>query len=663
MIPFKQLASLSLVLLLCIICKASSHKKPDSSSPFTILPSEITSKITSYLPNEEQNKMFLVSKALFNQTYFLKKKNRIRAFKNYLMYPYLSRFAVHLLKNFDVLFNTDEESNTLKDLLRYGENKKIFYQLLLREAHPDYFDIDEWCSFFGLKSSELREIPLQRDNETEYAYVRTIYFDPEREDEIYPLLTTNDVQKIVIIKLSRVLAQSFNMVDLAENIVNVITKDGTAGKDDRIRIIFKEEKNAVEKTELYFQNIVALETSLFHKLYQADITVKIIDRTALQLPYDSDYPTNAKQFPGVITYVAFQQKILDEGFRNSHPNLVVKPYYNTNLDDILEAYNPDSHNQIIDDASLIYLCNKNFGLMLADGYWGEAGWLDVCNQIKNYVSPFALMRRKGRTFLEKVFDQAREHDVITEFFIPFVKSYGIDLNTYIYHGNQTFLMNLIDELEKSNFRLDAFLRNGLGNPTENQRLNKLFHAINVFIAQGINPMFEPNNNMTLLEYFFSKMHVFPNNTSIGSDYFVIFENFLKYQTVAINSNAMYGMVTSKKNTMLHSYFKYANVLNLDIINTIMDADALDVNVRNNDGETAFESFISFVSHFNTKTQRSSLRFVPFDDIVEKFIKRGFDFTLPTKDKKPLSSLESRAPDLRWDRIEPLINRQFKKSRW
>lgn len=212
-----QLRNFLLVLFLtCVIISAGEQKK-DLSSIWQIVPREVTQKITSYLPTTEQEKMFLINKKFFEDTYFVKKVNRIRAFKSYLHYPYLSRFLKdvpqrradfsreHFAPEGIILFNTNAETNTLQSLLRHQENREEFTRLLFKEANPIYFDIESWCQFFKLKSSKVREI-VSSGNEVQ-GNIRIISL---QDPSMLSLLSNNDVNKVLIVELMYIILMLLN---------------------------------------------------------------------------------------------------------------------------------------------------------------------------------------------------------------------------------------------------------------------------------------------------------------------------------------------------------------------------------------------------------------------------------------------------------------------
>jgi len=675
-----------LSVIICVFCRASI-KRP-LTSPLALIPGDITRKITSYLPKGEQNKMFLVNKALFEQTYFLQKENRIRAFKNYLMYPYLSRFNVLRKNSGPVLFNTDDETDTLSELLQNDDNnKRIFYSLFFKEAHPDYFDIEEWRMFFGLKQEEF-EVELGKNQKSYYCYVNVISFDNQ---EVRSLLSGGDINKVLTIDIDEEIVEAFDPDEVAKAIIDTVQEGSdTIKSSDELRIIFRLSPHPQfggPEAQRLLGRVVNLGTILFDQGSQKGVHMKIIDITKAQSLYYNAYSEDADAddydssfIKGVpvdkyILYITLEDQFML--FKQNHPNIEPKPYYASAKEYLGKGYlgYAMTHEEAgggervekLDKQVLTYLCEKNFGLRLIADMGFERGnvnlrgdfYINFMRILTRYVSPFALLG-SGTTFFDVMFLNAFLKEEI-EHVVSFARRYGININSYYSPGlSGTFLTY-------SFIKQDEFPQ-------------RRVMWVNKLITEGVDLFLEVNGK-TILEHFFSSINELFSELEPGSGYTIIegillpkgnkdrlyqkleeikIKQFVMFQSLLRHQAGVYSKLTKQGNTILHSYFKYAKCFNKDIINAILDASDLNINTVNQEGETTFECYINFLSRMSDEN--------PFDqkelnEVVTKFVEKGFNFTLQTKSGKSLSALQPVFPNLPWDTIMPLIHRQFKRSRW
>lgn len=441
----------------------------------------------------------------------------------------------------------------------------------------------------------------------------------------------------------------------------------------------------------YYKNIIGLGANLFNEFQRKNVSVKIIDRSSsyygifLRGLEDDSTPPECSVY---ISHWDPQARLLvDRTFRDNHPNIVLKPYspslQHIRADNVfflltrleedrdIETEEDMGDTFSFDEHFFTYLCNQGFGQVLAR--YSDATKKFFSNRIgrlQQYLSPFAVIP-SGETFLDCVFSQVKrlcysvEYDnntfadsikenkkFMTELFIPLVRQYGIDINTYIYHRKETFLMNLFSDYHRTT---TTVVRDDLSNAV----FHPTMFLIKTLMSQGVNPFFEVDGK-TILETFFSKMTTLTEDNE--GDQFEIFNYFLKYQTVTDKKDDLFSLVSDQGNTILHSFFKYAsNSATMDILNTIMDAENLNINAVNADKETTFECFLSF----NRFAQ--SQKFVMA--VVDKFINRGFDFSLTTKDGKPLwmsEYISNKVPPfgnnwIDWEKIRLTV--PVKRKRW
>lgn len=127
--------------------------------------------------------------------------------------------------------------------------------------------------------------------------------------------------------------------------------------------------------------------------------------------------------------------------------------------------------------------------------------------------------------------------------------------------------------------------------------------------------------------------------------------------------------TTKGNTVLHSYFKYASCFNEKIIDTILDANDLDINAINNEKETTFENFVYFLKRIfekdieNLGKRYNSSKNIQITEnlffsclqqhinkVFRKFQEKKFNFNGITKDGQELKNLSTIFAKLPWNEV-------------
>lgn len=464
-----------------------ASKKQDISSLLTILPTEIQANIISYLPQISPR-----IQAIFKHTYYLSEKNRIRAFKNYLMYPYLSKFNIKpsntSFKHQIVPFKIDSETG-LEKLFDHDNNKQLFYSLLFKEVHPDYLVNKEWRDFFKIK---LTRINLK--NFGNKAYIDVVSF----KNEIQWPNNKDTINKIMIVNIgTHDEIRNFDIVQkhIAEKqIVTKARNKDRIKKDDNIRIIFSYGQDKVDDiNESSYRNYVFyLMRSLYQNFFNEDINVKILDITKVY--HDESLSKNIATLPYLL-YVTLQGDqedfLLKNSFRKNQPNIVPKPYY----------YKSNWHVRKKSDLiALKYLCQKNFSLQRIQNlleFSNKALLNDIMNILVNYVSPLAVIPN-GKIFIDYMFliSLNYSNDNMVNF-LSVAHQYGIDINTYYSQDlKSTFLVYMLN-----NFIFST-----------NQSNPLTLEKIKNFIRQGVDLFFDVNQQITLGNFFLN-LSKFGKNTS------------------------------------------------------------------------------------------------------------------------------------------------------
>lgn len=572
----------------------SAAKKPDSTSLFNILPAEIYQTIESFLP---QKKIPSLSRRIMHH---YSEKEYTKLFKHYLMYP--------------MPVQGKEKEQELINLLNSNiENKKLFYSLLLQEAHPNYFENVRWIEWRGLFEINRKRVNLAKDKKS---YIEIIYLNKEKSE----LLSKNNINKIVRIHFDTFKKMNFDKVFTSKKILKRLERKDRIKESDNIRIIFSQGDGDANLINLNFIFLLAKElfegfkttnfkSRAFLQARQKDQNiVKIVDVTLIDRFYFK-YEINRSFFDianqiGCPVYMSIQNTNFSGEtfiqFMKQYVNIKIKPYY------IISNIFKNKKQELMNEDVVTYLCEQGFHSFLAKKIIDLPQSIDffineqirgILKIVTRYVSPRALILPGNKNFLEGLFELHASGGSIDEF-IVYAHNYDIDINSYYSkYLNGTFLTYLIEKFPCIN-------------PLK--KIEKL-------ISTGVDIFFRFNDQTTILERFFLNLDrigtlgTFRNKTN-----FFAYIGGLKVQRKSWHNNYNQDFIQQKKqqyklvyllldgqkkhkisndiniNTkILFTYFQYANCFNASIIDMLLKK-GVNLNTQNAQNQTLYQNLIKFI---------------------------------------------------------------------
>jgi|GEM_PF-6769347 len=658
MIKIKSIAFILTFFHLYVITSDGPQKRYEESV-LEKVPKEIFEKIIFYLPLTEQNKIALVNKSAYKLTHDALQEHRHRAFRNYLLYPFLSSFVGEpVSERLGVQCHGTEERDTLRELLQSKENKIFLDSVLLKDAHRNYFGSGSWPTFFNLKSKFFNVRPGELD---EHCIVQIVPCAQEHEAH-------KEINKIFVIRISDDLFSHLTTVeDCARHCADVLNQNMREANKiktkDRVRIIIDDidAHNELSCDVFRDPNALALKFEFFNVLIANIVKpqgggkktpkidfIKTLDLTAYDpsLVTWSDPMVNViKQIPRTVQLcVPYLPSLFLEKSTGEMPNIIFKP-------DIFVPIAHQEEDKIVRDDHLIdnleLFCKNGFALSLLNNIrsylFNDEGSFErdkrIIRMLSKYISPFT-RDFLDKTILDKLFYKSTEaifpiisdelSRKIIELFLLIMKEVGIDPNKYIITPVGVTPLYAAFMLLKS--ALHNHIHGRLSLVGTFRSIDKAQLFIMHIAQKEVDLSSEIGNKV--MKSFFENMYFFgsPDQASM-------FDSLTDNEIVPEGGKNIYQRVTEEGDTLLHRYFKYSKCFNRDIILKILDKLPSDmINTRNEKGESIFECYIRFLYRHRavlsiSPTWPISIALPDQEFFVVKLLDKGLDLGAGTSSQQ------------------------------